>query len=116
MRSLPASVPRVPKAPDAGVGSGVEQSVGILAVDVRRRALIAHLSRVGSCAASSATVQRSFFSSVVGHRPVLELAHGAALHEEDLARRLAVLHRERRDERRDVGGVPGVKDRRVGGA
>ena len=80
---------------------------------MRPAALLVHCNSVGSCSASSATDQRSFFSSVAVIVQFWNCAHGAALDEEDLPGDVAVLHRETRDERRDVGGVPRVKDRRV---
>ena len=47
-----------------GVRYRVEEPVGVFSIKVRQRALVAHYSRVGSCAASSLTDHRSFFSSV----------------------------------------------------
>ena len=70
-----------------------------------------HCRSLGSPASSSSIVKRSPFSSVSVIVQFWNTPDDAALDEEDLARRGAVLRREPRDERRDVGGVPHVEAR-----
>ncbi len=105
----------MPNAALPGSLRAFKSPVRILAVKTRERALFVHVSSVGSCSASSLTVQRSFFSNCSVHRPILELAHRATLHEKYLPRRRAIGHGECGDQRRDIGGVPYVKDRGVRG-